>query len=64
MISEPPEHIAGASPTTTSRPVLRTDARIASASIGMGARGSITSRKTRRVQTGVLQKVVPCPSTP
>jgi len=43
MISEAAEQVAGASSTTTSRPVRRTDARIVSASIGTRVRGSMTS---------------------
>ena len=43
MISEAAEQVAGASSTTTSRPVFRTEARIVSASIGTSVRGSITS---------------------
>src|SRR5262245_56648724 len=43
MISDAAEHVAGASSTTTRRPVRRTEARMAAASIGTSVRGSSTS---------------------
>src|SRR5215831_5523769 len=43
MISDAAEQVAGASSTTTSRPVRRTEARMVAASIGTKVRGSITS---------------------